>query len=476
MNRKAVLNVLGRILLYFSLVFIIPIAVAFYFGESIKPFLISMATSIFLGSLFYFASRKAEIEIRYKEGYAIVGLGWLLVSMVGAIPYLFVGLDFFDAFFEAMSGFTTTGATVFDSVENLPKSVLTWRSLTQWLGGMGIIVLFVAILPSLAKSGYALMQAEVPGIKLTRLKPRLRDTAIALYLIYLFFTLLEAAILKSLGVSLFDAINHAFTTLSTGGFSTHTESIAYYNNPAIEATIFVFMIIGGTNFALFYYIFNRNFKILKDAEFKAYILILLTASVILTVINFEELNLQALRYSFFQAASIMTTTGYTTADFDQWSDAAKILLLMLMFIGGSSGSTGGGIKVIRIYLLSAYSLLQIMKSAEPRTVRVVKYGEEVVEREAFSAITSFFSLYIMIFAISSFLISLFGYDLLTSISAVAACINNVGPGMGLVGASESYSALHDYAKLILSINMWVGRLEVFTVLALFIPSFWREKW
>ncbi|WP_290899453.1 potassium transporter TrkG, partial [Ferroglobus sp.] len=191
MNRKAVLNVLGRILLYFSLVFIIPIAVAFYFGESVEPFLISMATSIFLGSLFYFVSRKAEIEIRYKEGYAIVGLGWLLVSMVGAIPYLFVGLDFFDAFFEAMSGFTTTGATVFDSVENLPKSVLTWRSLTQWLGGMGIIVLFVAILPSLAKSGYALMQAEVPGIKLTRLKPRLRDTAIALYLIYLFFTLLE---------------------------------------------------------------------------------------------------------------------------------------------------------------------------------------------------------------------------------------------------------------------------------------------
>ncbi len=476
MRRRVVLNVLGRILVYFSLVFSLPVLAAIYYSEDVFPFLIASLTSATLGGIFYTLSRGVELEVRYKEGYAIVGTGWLLISLIGSIPYVYYGLDVPDAFFEAMSGFTTTGATVFDDVDSLPRSLLLWRSETQWLGGMGIVVLFVAILPSLSKSGFALLQAEVPGIKLTRLKPRLKDTAMYLYLIYLFFTLLETAILLALGFTFFDAINHSFTTLSTGGFSTHTKSIAYYKNPAVEFAILVFMLIGGTNFALFYYLFRGDLKILRDVEFRVYLTIFLVASTILTLLNIDKGLADSLRLSFFQAASIMTTTGYTTADFDAWKDSAKILLLMLMFIGGSSGSTGGGIKVVRIYLLSAYSILQILRSAEPRTVRVVKYGQEVVEKDVFSAITAFFSLYVIIFAISSFVISLFGYDILTSVSSVAACMNNVGPGMGLVGASESYGSLNDLAKIVLSVDMWIGRLEVFTVLAILIPSFWRERW
>jgi len=309
-------------MVYFSGVFIIPIITAFAYRESVTPFLTAFAISLLIGIPLYLIKLESEFA-RYKEGYAIVGLGWLLVSIVGAVPYLFYGVSFLDAFFEAMSGFTTTGATIFDNIESLPRSLLLWRSLTQWLGGMGIIVLFVAIFPSLAKKGESLLQAEVPGIKLIKIKPRLRDTALALYKIYLFFTILEITLLIALGMSFYDAVNHTFTTLSTGGFSTHSESIAYFKNPVIEGVIFIFMLIGGTNFTLLYFLFRGRFNILKDTEFRAYLLMIFVASLLISVINLKNFDiLTSVRYSFFQTASIMTTTGYTTYDFDLWDDSA----------------------------------------------------------------------------------------------------------------------------------------------------------
>ncbi len=477
MNTRLVVNYLSQIIIYFSIVFILPILIAFYYNEDVFAYLIPMSLCLFLGFIAYHLSKPESEIAKYKEGYAIVGLGWLFVSILGSIPYIYYHTHPVDAFFETMSGFTTTGATIFNRVEVLPKSLLFWRGLTQWLGGMGIVVLFVAIFPALSKKGETLLQAEVPGLKVEKIRPKLRDTAIRLYATYMFLTALEILLLYTFGMSLFDSITHTFTTLSTGGFSTHSESIAYFQNPAIEAVIFVFMILGGTNFALIYLLLNRNFRFLKDTEFRFYIALILIASAVICILNLDRYPLtQSIRFSFFQTTSIMTTTGYTTVDFDKWSDSARLLILVLMFIGGSTGSTGGGIKVARIYLLSMHSLSQILKSAEPRTARIVRFNDEIVDKEILNNITAFFSLYILIFVISTLAVSLTGLDFITSVSAVSATLNNVGPGLGMVGASESYASLPTPAKLILAFDMWVGRLELFTVLSLFIPAFWRERW
>ncbi len=474
MNVRIVFNFLGRILIGFSAIFIFPIAVAVYFNESITPFVYPSLVSLTLGLILF--SIKPEHELlRYKESFAIVGLSWLLISLIGAIPYVTIGTSFVDSFFESMSGFTTTGASIFNKPEELPMSVLFWRAMTQWLGGIGIIMLFVVIFPIMAKG--VLFQAEYPGITLSKLKPRIRDTAMILYGIYVLFTAAEIFLLYILGVPLFDAVTHAFTTLSTGGFSTHSESIAFFKNPKVEFVIAIFAMIGGANFTIHYYLLRGRFKFARDPELLTYLSIIAIATAILTLYNLENFDpFNSFRFSFFQVVSIMTTTGYTTYDFDTWCDGVKMILLILMFIGGCSGSTGGGIKVIRIYILLKYAVVQIFKSAEPKTVRAVKYGTNTIKKEVVESVVAFFILYIIIFTISSLIPALSGYDLLTSISAVAACLGNVGPGMGLAGASETYSFFPDYIKILLALNMWIGRLEIYTVLALFIPSFWRERW
>jgi len=474
MNTKVVFNFLGRILIGFSAIFVFPLIVALVFGENFQPFLYAGVLSCIVGLVLY--SIKPENELlRFKESFAIVGLSWLLISIVGSIPYLFVGASFVDAFFESISGFTTTGASIFDKPEVLPKSVLFWRSMTQWLGGIGIIMLFVVVFPTMAKG--VLFQAEYPGITLSKLKPRIRDTAIILYGIYLLLTSAEVLALCLLGVPIYDAVTHAFTTLSTGGFSTHTESIAFFRNPAVEFVVAFFALLGGMNFTIHYYVLKGRFKILKDSEFRVYVSIVVFATAILTILNLDRFDaFNSFRYSFFQVASIITTTGYTTFDFDEWCDGAKMILLILMFVGGCSGSTGGGIKVIRIYILIRYAILQIFKAAEPKTVRAVKYGETTIKKEVVESVVAFFILYVLIFVLSSLAVSLSGYDMVTSLSAVVASLSNVGPGMGLAGASETYSAFPDHVKLLLTFNMWLGRLEIYTVLALFNPSFWRERW
>ncbi len=476
MNVKLVFNFLGKILAFFSFIFVLPILVAYYFGEQLEPFLIAAAISLAIGLTMMFIKSESDL-LRYKEAFAIVALGWLFVSIVGCIPYVVIGVNFVDSFFEAMSGFTTTGASIFDKPEVLPKSILFWRALTQWLGGMGIIVLFLAVLPSVAIKGSALFQAEYPGVGLERIKPRLRDTALILYSIYLLFTFLEITFLYLLGVSLFDAVTHTFTTLSTGGFSTHSESIAYFKNPAIEMIIAIFAAIGGMNFAIYYHLLNRRWKYLKDVEFRIYIFIISISIIALTLLNLEKFDIiDSFRYSAFQAISIMTTTGFTTYDFDTWSDGARLILLTLMFIGGCSGSTGGGIKITRIYILAKYSILQILKAAEPKTARAILYGDKVIKKDIVDDVVAFFILYVVIFTFSTLFMTISGFDIVTSASAVAANLGNVGPALGLAGASETYSAFPIYIKLMLIFNMWVGRLEIFTVLSLFVPSFWKERW
>ncbi len=474
MNARIVFNFLGRILLGFSAIFILPIIVAIYYHESVTPFICSALVSLLCGLILFSMKPKSEL-LRYKESFAIVGLSWLLISIVGAVPYIVNGSSFVDGFFESMSGFTTTGASVFDKPEELPMSILFWRAMTQWLGGIGIIMLFVVIFPIMAKG--VLFQAEYPGITLSKLKPRIRDTAMILYGIYVLFTFAEIILLWILGVPLFDAVTHAFTTLSTGGFSTHSKSIAFFKNPLVEFVIAIFAIIGGANFTVHYYLLRGKFRFAKDPELLTYLAIIAISTAIIAVYNLPSFSpFDSFRYSFFQVASIITTTGYTTFDFDAWSDGVKMILLILMFVGGCSGSTGGGIKVIRVYILLKYAIVQIFKSAEPKTVRAVRMGARTIKREVVESVVAFFILYVLIFTISSLILALSGYDFLTSISAVAACLGNVGPGMGLAGASETYSTFPDFIKLLLTLNMWIGRLEIYTVLALFVPSFWRERW
>lgn len=479
MNVGQVLNLIGKLLVMFSVSFSLPTVVAIIYSETPVPFLTALFISLLFGLLLIsvFRTESGEFEsIRHKESFAVVALIWLFVSVIGSIPYVMCGIPIIDAFFESMSGFTTTGASVL-TPEKMSKSLLIWRSMTQWIGGLGIIVLFLAVFPNIAKRSVFLFQAEYPGVTLSKIKPRIRETAISLYMVYLALTIAEIVLLCLLGLSLFEAVNHTFTTLSTGGYSTHSESIAYFSNPYVEAVITLFAFLGGMNFALIYFAFKGKFDAFKNLEFRAYVGFLAIASILLTILNLERYDLlESIRFSVFQSVSIMTTTGFTTTDFDMWSDSAKLILLSLMFIGGSSGSTGGGIKVIRIYLLIKYSLQQILHAAEPRTVRTIKFEGQTIKKEVLDNIAAFFVLYVFIFAISSILVSLSGYDLTTSLSATAATLGNVGPGMGLAGAYENYASFPVHVKLLLSINMWIGRLEIFTVLSLFIPSFWRERW
>ncbi|ADB57424.1 TrkH family potassium uptake protein [Archaeoglobus profundus] len=470
MNFGLVINTLGKISLAFFALMVGLTILAIYFNEDPVPFLTSSLFSLGLGILL--TAKKAESDVlRFKEGFAIVGLGWLLVSFLGSIPFMYY-IHPINAFFESISGFTTTGASVIDKPELLPRSILFWRSLTQWIGGIGIIMIFLLIIPNIATG--AVFQAEYPGITLVKIKPRIRDTALRLYLIYVSLTVAEIVILKFLGVPIFDAVTHAFTTLSTGGYSTHSQSIAYFKDWRVEFSIAIFAILGGSNFSIFYFLCLRRFEVLRDREFIIYILLVTILTVTITLLNLDRYDLiNSFRYSFFQVASIITTTGYTTTDFDKWGSGAKMLLLIAMFIGGCSGSTAGGMKVIRLYIMSKYAISQVVKSAEPKVVRIIKYGDRALRSDIVESVVAFFVLYIFIFTISSLIIALHGYDIVTSLSATAACLGNVGPGMGLAGASETYSHFPWTIKILLCLDMWIGRLEIYTVLALFIPSFWR---
>ncbi|MFC1729368.1 TrkH family potassium uptake protein [candidate division KSB1 bacterium] len=475
-----IIKILGLLLIFTGLFMLIPAAIALHYAEGDAPALIiSSLLSIAVG----FAAFKLTSvtgDISPKEGFAIVAFGWLVVVVFGSLPPYLSGAipSYIDCFFETMSGFTTTGASILTDIESIPKGILFWRSLTHWLGGMGIILLSLAILPILGIGGMQLYKAEVPGPTSDKLSPRIRETARILWYVYLIFTTIEIALLKIGGMTLFDAACHTFGTMATGGFATKNSSIGHYNSTYFDTVIIIFMFIAGTNFSLHYKALRGNpGAYLKDQEFRFYsvLFIIISGIVIVDVlIQTGSSAGTAIRHAVFQVVSIGTTTGYGTADYEQWSAVSQFLLFLLMFIGGCAGSTGGGMKIMRLMLLLKYAVTEVKKAFHPDAVIPVRFNEQSVPQDVLTKILGFFLLFILLFVISTIIMTMLGLDFMTAIGSVAANIGNIGPGLGEVGPTDNYAAIPTAGKILLSILMLIGRLEVFTVVVLFHPSFWKK--
>lgn len=485
---RSALHLLAVVLQWIGAAFLLPLGVALLYGEKVAPWIVSLLAASALGTGLRMLTRTSG-EISVREGFFVVGASWLALAAVGALPYLLLDvLAPVDAFFESMSGFTTTGATVMTDIEGQPRALLFWRALEQWLGGMGIIVLAIAVLPRLAVGGRQLMEAEVPGPEVERLTPRIRQTAQLLWRVYVGLSLGEVLLLLLTGVSLYEAITHTFTTLSTGGFGTRARSIAPFT-PVAQWIIVGFILLGGSNFALLYRGIRGGYRfgliLSQDREFRFYIAAFLAAALLLAL-NVRSLYgsvEEALRHSAFQAASIMTTTGYASTDFNEWGSAAKLILLALMFLGGSAGSTGGSIKLVRTLLIFKMTVREIRRILHPKVVIPIRLGHRVVSEEALKGIMIFAILYVTIFAAGCILLMLDiervggiadgPLPVLDAVSAVAASLGNVGPGFGLFGPMNSYAPLPDSSKLLLAGLMWIGRLEIFPVIVLLMKSYWR---
>jgi len=479
MKIKSVINILGALLIFLSLSLLACLYIAIFFEEKIFYWIISVILPLVFGAIFYKTTSVPE-DINTKEGFAIVTLGWVFLSLFGALPFFISNTlpNFIDAFFETMSGFTTTGATVIQDIEKLPKSLLFWRSLTHWYGGMGIIVLSLALFPLMKKiGGMQLFKAEVPGISNERLVPKIATTAKYLWTVYLLLSLLEILFLYFGGMSLFESFCHTFGTMATGGFSTKNGSIGYYNSIYIETVITIFMFLAGVNFSLHYQLLKGDIKsYFKDKEFIFYTSLIFSAIALITLVNLSYYGSlsESFRFSSFQVISITTTTGYCTADFDKWPVFCKLLLVVLMFVGGCAGSTGGGMKNIRVMILLKKSFQEIKKIIYPQAVFPLRFGTQVIPPDTATTVLAFFILYMFIFVICSLLMSFLGLDLITAVSSVVATLGNIGPGLVKVGASQTYAHLPYMGKIILSFCMLVGRLEIYTVLVLFLPLTWKN--
>ena len=478
MRSRIVLKIIGRLLMMIGISMIFPLIWAFYYGEKESLVFIACILITFLSGYGLSEIKSKDEGLRLIEGLGVVSLGWAAISAFGALPFFLSGtLGYLDAYFETMSGFTTTGATVIMNIDILPKSILFWRSMTQWIGGMGIIVLAVAILPALSIGGMQMFNAESPGPKLDKLKPQIRETAKILYGVYLIFTGAEIILLIAGGMGFFDASCHTFCTLATGGFSTKNASVAYYNSPFIEAVIVFFMFLSGANFMLHYAALKGKLNYFKDKEFIFYVIVLLGSILVITAdLRYSVFNSlsDAFRYSSFQAVSIMTTTGFTTSNFDAYPALSRMILLILMFVGGCACSTGGGIKNIRILIILKYFYREIYQFIHPNAILSIKVGEDTIPDDVLKGVMGFFIGYMAIFIVSTLIVTAYGIDMITAISSVAATQANVGPGLGLVGPIYTYALLPDVIKIVLTFCMWVGRLEIFTVMVLFVPDFWKE--
>ncbi len=486
MRLSLVVHVCGLITRVFGLMFLAPLAVALFYGEyrDALGFLATAVTTSAIGYAMRMAGgRDAEEAIermRRVEGLAIVSLSWLLIAGFAAIPYVWAGLSPINAMFEAMSGLTTTGATVFRDFSHYGRAVFFWRSMTQWLGGMGVIALFVAVLPRLAIGGREIFFAEASGPDDEKVSPQIRRTASLLWRVYAGLTLAETIALRLAGFSWYDAVCHAFTTLSAAGFSPNAQSIAGYQNPAAEWVIIVFMFLAGANFALQYRaLAQRDFRIFsRDEELRAYTGVTVLATLALMYILAGSMTASDnLRTSLFQVLSILTTTGYASVDFETWNQQAKAVLLGLMFIGGCAGSAGGGPKVVRHLLLAKFTMQELRRMLHPRAILPVKLGGRVVQNSVLQGVIVFFLFYLLTFAVCSIIVILMGADILTGISAAAATLGNVGPGFGQVGPMGHFADLHPVSRVVLTLAMWIGRLEVITVLVILRPEAWREgRW
>jgi trk/ktr system potassium uptake protein len=482
MRWRFVLSILGALLVCFGSTMVFPVLCGLYYSDaSVMPCLISMGLTVGTGIALYAIFRTRRVtHISHREGMAIVTLGWTAVGFFGALPFFLGGEipGFSDALFESISGFSTTGASILNHIEGMSKGLLFWRSFIQWLGGMGIIVLSVAILPFLGVGGMQLYKAEVPSPVPDKLKPRIRDTAMVLWKVYALFTAAEVIMLLLGGMSFFEALCHAFTTLPTGGFSTHNASVAAYNSVYVDCVILFFMVLAGINFSLHYQLLRgKPLAFWRDSECRFFLLAVALLSIIVSLDVYKSVYQhigEALRFGAFQVVSIVTTTGYATADYEQWPAMSQLILLLCMFMGASAGSTGGGIKCLRVMLAFKYCYRELISLIHPRAVVHIKINGQRVSEDIVRSVLGFLALFMGLFAIASVALAGMGVDFVTSFSAVIASMGNIGPGFGMVGPVENFAEIPQLGKWLLILCMLLGRLEIYTVIILLVPEFWRK--
>ena len=483
MNKRAVFHLVAYMTLVIGVAIVGCAGVSWHYHEpmSVQMSLIyaGLIAMVCAGGIGFLT--RGDINLSRRDGFGVVVFGWLSATLFGSLPYIFSGVipHPVSAMFETMSGFTTTGASVLSNLEELPRGILFWRSLTHWFGGMGVLVLCVAILPFLGVGGMQIYRAEMPGPSKDRLTPRITTTAKLLWGVYALLTLAEALLLKFVGrMDWFDAFCHTFGTMATGGFSTRSASIGAFDSIAVDTIVIVFMFMAGINFSLHYHaLTGKAGRYFRDPEFRFYSLFLLGAILFITVnirlSGFSSIG-KCFRDAAFTATSVMTTTGFCTADFDQWPNASRLLLVMMMFMGGCAGSTGGGMKIVRIYIMFKKMIRELKLFMRPSAVIQVKLGGKTVEQEIISHISAFFAIFVLIFAAGSFVMTFFTPNLETAATSVIATLGNIGPGLNAVGATQNYAGIPPAGQGILTVFMLLGRLELYTVLILFLPSFWKK--
>ena len=486
---------MGVLLLFNGGLMLISSVVSFFYQDGATfEILFSSLIVLSVGTLLMLFGRKHEKQIQKREGYIIVTLGWLMMTITGMFPFILTNsmVDISSTFFETMSGYTATGATILSDIESLPEGILFWRSMTHWIGGMGIIVLAVAILPLLGIGGIQLFSAEAPGPNNDKLHPRITDTAKRLWLIYVSLTVVEAILLSFAGMSIFDAVNHAMSTMASGGFSTKNNSLAYWNHlPWVHYIIIIFMFLAGTNFVLTYFALTGKIKkVFSDNEFKMYLLLVIIFSLIVFIVLYDGVDLNnsyfdnsqgfgklegSLRHAFFQVIAIITTTGFVTADYTAWTPFLTVMFFGIMFLGGSAGSTSGGIKVVRHLLMIKGGVLEFKRALHPNAIIQARYNDKLVNQEIIANVLAFFIIYMISFILGSLIFGFLGLDFENAVGVAAATLGNVGPAIGDFGPTENYSELPKSGKFWASFLMLIGRLELFTVLILFTPFFWKKN-
>ena len=489
MNLKAIFNVVGILLILLSGILLVPLAVSLFYADPALPghltpmiaFLGSCIASGVTGFILWKLLPSGIEKLREREGFVIVGVAWIIITFFGALPFYLTGVcpEFVDAYFESMSGFTTTGASILTSIDTLPHGILFWRNMMQWLGGMGIIILSLAIFPALGIGSFQLFKAEIPGgATVERMKPRLAETAKVLWKTYVVLTLAEIILLKVGGMGLFDAVCHTFSTVATGGFSPYQASVGHFNNLYFETVIILFMFLGGMNFALHYHLIQGNIKVVfQNPEFRFYVTMIVIA-ITVTTLGLAYANDDTLEHSFRRAAfnvvSINTTTGYATDDFNLWPDYLRIMMVVIMMVGGCSGSTSGSFKIIRVIILFKVVLRELQKLVHPRAVVRIKVGQKPLPPDYVMNVVALAGLFLGLAGAGFIALAFMGVDLTTALSASIACLFNIGPGMGHVGPAADYASLPEGGKWILVLWMLMGRLEIFGILLLFLPMTWRK--
>ena len=479
MNYRMLGYLLGIILLIEAALMALPLTVSLIYGESPLPFLFSMAILVAVGILPVIFKPK-NTRIYAQEGFVTAAASWILMSAFGALPFVFSGAipNFIDAFFETVSGFTTTGASILTAIEGLPMGILFWRSFTHWVGGMGVLVLMLAILPADNNRAMHLLRAEVPGPTKDKLVPKMRHTALILYGIYMALTLILVIALLLTKMPLYDSIVNAFAVAGTGGFSVKNASIGAYGNPAAEWVIAIFMIVFGINFNIYFLLLLKRFKdAFKNEEVRTYLIICLLATIVISLNTFDAAigTETTIRTAFFQVSTIISTTGFSSVDFNLWPSLSKTVLLFLMLIGSCAGSTAGGLKISRVILAIKNIFRNVRQMVRPRSVNVVRMDGVAVPTSTLHTVANFITMYLSVIVLSTLLISIDGFDLETNISASLACISNIGPGFSVVGPMGNYAGYSALSKLILSLNMLIGRLEIMPLLVLFSPGVWKKR-